>query len=97
LRQCAQLNQQPVSVFDERRDNPRAVKSAPPILIKNANLIDGDGSVINDVSVLLADGVIKQIAHDIDAPEDAKIIQAGGRYVSPGLVDMVDTLRTTDK
>jgi hypothetical protein len=89
LRQCAQIGQKPVSEFYEDRNNPRAVKAAPPILIVNATLIDGDGSVTKDVSILLSDGIIKQIAHDLDVPENAKVIPAGGRYVSPGIVDMV--------
>ena len=89
LKQCANINQRPISISDEKRTNPRAVRSASPIVIKNATLIDGDGSILAGKSILLADGVIKQIGHDVDHPEEARIIDAGGRYVSPGLVDMV--------
>ena len=42
----------------------------------------------------LSAGVIKEIGDNIEAPENAKLIDVGGRYVSPGLVDMV-LLRTT--
>ena len=89
LKQCASINQRPISVSDEKRTNPRATRSASPFVIKNATLIDGDGSILARSSILLSEGVIKQIDHDVDHPEEARIIDAGGRYVSPGLVDMV--------
>jgi hypothetical protein len=89
LKQCASINQRPISVSDEKRTNPRAVRGASPIVIKNATLIDGDGSILAGKFILLSDGVIKQIGHDVDHPDEARIIDAGGRYVSPGLVDMV--------
>jgi hypothetical protein len=97
LRQCGQIGQKPVSEFHEDRNNPRAVKAAPPVLIVNATLIDGDGSITKDVSILLSDGIIKQIAHDLEVPENAKVINASGRYVSPGIVDMVYTPRKTNE
>jgi hypothetical protein len=95
LKQCANINQRPISVTDEKRTNPRAVRKTSPLIIKNATLIDGDGSILAGKSILLAEGVIKQIGHDIDHPK-ARIIDAGGRYISPGLVDMVQLLLTID-
>ena len=89
LRQCAIIKEQPVTFFDESRTNPRAVKGASPIFIRNATLIDGDGSIRWGYSILLREGIISKIGQDIDSPKDAKIVDAGGRYVSPGLVDMV--------
>ena len=89
LVKCAKIQQRPVLVTDTTRSNPRAVKNAPPILIRNATLIDGDGSVLSGSSILLADGVVKGVGSELDAPEGAKIIDAGGRYITPGLVDMV--------
>src|SRR5277367_3876297 len=92
LAQCAAIKAQPVSTADENRRNPRAVQSAPPIVIKNATLIDGDGSILSGRSILLFEGLVKEIGDDIKAPENCKIIEVGGRYVSPGLVDMVKIL-----
>ena len=96
LKQCANINQRSISVTDEKRTNPRAVRSASPLVIKNATLIDGDGSILAEKSILLSEGVIKQIGHNVDHPEDVRIIDAGGRYVSPGLVDMVQFLLKID-
>lgn len=89
LRQCAFISQEPVSMADERRINPRAVTSAPSILLKNATLIDGDGSIVREISILLAEGVIKEIGRELDGLQNVKLIDVGGRYVSPGLIDMV--------
>lgn len=95
LKQCININQRPISESDEKRTNPRAVRSVSPQIIKNATLIDGDGSILAGKSILLSEGVIKQIDHDMDYPKEAKIIDAGGRYVSPGLVDMVPLILNT--
>jgi hypothetical protein len=97
LKQCININQRPISGSDKKRTNPRAVRSVSPQIIKNATLIDGDGSILAGKSILLSEGVIKQIDHDMDYPKEAKIIDAGGRYISPGLVDMVPPiLKYTD-
>jgi hypothetical protein len=92
LAQCAAIKSQPVSSADANRRNPRAVQSAPPVLIKNATLIDGDGSILSGRSILLSEGIVKEIGDDITAPENCKVVEVGGRYVSPGLVDMVKIL-----
>lgn len=89
LRQCAAINERPVSIADDSRKNPRAVPGARPIIIKNATLIDGDGVTLKGKEILLSDGVIVNIGHDLDYPDEAKVVHAGGRYVTPGLVDMV--------
>ena len=89
LKRCAAINERPVSIADNTRKNPRAVRGAPPILIKNATLIDGDGLTLESQEILLSDGIIVNIGHDLEHPNEAKVIHAGGRYVTPGLVDMV--------
>jgi hypothetical protein len=94
LKQCAYIKEQPVTDFDAMRKNPRAVQGTPPILIRNATLIDGDGSVFTGYCILLSNGVISKIGPAIEAPENAKVLDVHGRYVSPGLVDMVRALRS---
>jgi len=46
------------------------------------------------LSILLDQGLIAEISDNMDTPEKAKVIDVGGRYVSPGLVDMVCILRS---
>jgi hypothetical protein len=89
LRQCASLKERPISQFDSTRTNPRAVKSAASVVIRNATIIDGDGSVDRGFSILLSQGVIREISQNLEAPDNAKIVDVGGRYVTPGLIDMV--------
>jgi hypothetical protein len=89
LQKCAAINSRPVSVFEPDRTNPRAVPSTPDVLIRNASLIDGDGKTTHGVSILLSEGVIKDIAFELSPPEGARVIDARGRYVTPGIVDMV--------
>ena len=95
LRQCARIKEAPVTVFEGTRTNPRAVASSQPILIRNATMIDGDGNIVEACSILLTDGIFSKIGHELDAPKHAKIIDVGGRYVTPGLVDMVKSLTLT--
>jgi len=89
LRQCASIKEHPISQFDSARTNPRAVKSAAPIVIRNATIIDGDGSIFDGYSILLSEGIVSGISQNLEPPKDAKFIDVGGRYVSPGIVDMV--------
>ncbi|ORZ24660.1 hypothetical protein BCR42DRAFT_316577 [Absidia repens] len=72
----------------EHRVNPRG-QGVSPILLTNANVWDGQGKVLDNVDILLADGVIRHIGNDIKSlPKDIKTIDVKGHVVSPGLVDM---------
>ncbi|MHC0551840.1 metal-dependent hydrolase family protein [Salinicoccus sp. CNSTN-B1] len=57
------------------------------LLIKNINLIDGTGSeVIENVNVLVEDGRFSAINAD-DGVKGAEVIEGGGRYMLPGMID----------
>jgi imidazolonepropionase-like amidohydrolase len=56
-------------------------------LLKNATVIDGTGSAAKpETSILVVDGHITQIGHNIKAPKDAEVIDLTGKYVIPGLI-----------
>jgi len=56
-------------------------------LITNARIIDGTGQEIDGGSVLITDGKITAIGTDVSG--DAAItIDAGGKYVTPGIIDI---------
>lgn len=60
------------------------------ILIKNATVWTNDGdSVLKDHDVYVVDGKIVRIAKNIDAPKlaFAKIIDATGKHLTPGIID----------
>jgi len=56
-------------------------------LIKNATVITITHGRIEHGSVLIRDGKIADVATDISAPAGAKVIDASGMYVMPGIVD----------
>lgn len=61
-----------------------------PIVIIGGTLIDGSGATPrhND-GILIADGRIKALGHDAvkRQPKDARLIDASGKWILPGLVD----------
>lgn len=55
-------------------------------LFKNGNIVDVIGeTVITGGSVLVEDGIIKEVGTGIEAPADAAIVDLGGKTVLPGL------------
>lgn len=56
--------------------------------ITNATILDGKGGRIDGGSVLVEGGKIKAVGKDIAAPEGATVINAEGRWVTPGIIDV---------
>jgi len=56
-------------------------------LITHATILTGTGERLNDASLLIVDGKISFVGQG-DAPEDVKTIDASGRWVTPGLIDV---------
>ena len=56
------------------------------IMIRNAKILTvTKGSF--DGSILIRDGKIMEVGTNVNAPADAKVIDAGGQYVMPGIID----------
>jgi len=69
------------------------------ILIRNARLFDGTGAAAHPASVLIEHGHITRIAigaEAIAAPGDAQVIDAAGKTVMPGLIDLHTHLTYSD-
>jgi imidazolonepropionase-like amidohydrolase len=61
---------------------------AADLVVRNARLIDGTGAPPRDaVSILIRDGVIREIGPTIGTPDGAAVIDAQGGTVIPGLID----------
>ncbi|KAI8333784.1 hypothetical protein EDC96DRAFT_525755 [Choanephora cucurbitarum] len=91
LSKCHQISKQAKGTLSKssiRSKNPRAPDNVQSILLKNATLWDGEGNVVNGIDILMADGVIREINHNIRTTKNASIIDVKGHIVSPGLVDM---------
>ncbi|EST07165.1 Metal-dependent hydrolase, composite domain protein [Kalmanozyma brasiliensis GHG001] len=85
----------PPADFHKRTRSDRAEKDLPDVLIRNATLWtgnDGGREVLHERDVLLSQGLIKRISHTKDnafRPDSkVKVVDAAGRWVTPGLVDM---------
>lgn len=62
---------------------------AQSIAFTNVNVIPMDKErVLENQTVLIKDGTIVEIGKKIKIPKDAQIIEARGKYLIPGLVDM---------
>lgn len=56
--------------------------------IINAIILDGAGGRIDNGAVLLKDGKVSALGADLEVPSGAVVIDAAGRWVTPGLIDM---------
>lgn len=54
--------------------------------VVNGDVHTGTGAVLRGATVLARGGVIRKIGHDVDVPAEAKVLDAAGLRVYPGLV-----------
>jgi imidazolonepropionase-like amidohydrolase len=64
------------------------VAASPPTLIRGATVLTGTGTRIDDGDVLIVGGRIAAVGSALGAPADARVIDARGRWVTPGLIDV---------
>lgn len=64
-----------------------APKTAPPVLFKNATILTGDGRRMDNASLYVSDGRIEWIGEGTASP-DATIVDAEGKWITPGLIDV---------
>ena len=66
-------------------------------LIRNATIwtMEGDG-VMENADLLIDDGRIAAIGEGLDAPRDARVIDATGKHVTPGIIDAHSHSATED-
>ncbi|GGO74642.1 amidohydrolase [Bowmanella pacifica] len=60
---------------------------SPATLITNVSILDGLGGQIDKGSVLFQDGKIVAVGSDVDAPQDAIVIDGKGKWLTPGIID----------
>ena len=65
-----------------------APAAATPVLLNNATLLTGTGQQLDNASILLVGGKIDAIGPAIDFPENAVVIDASGKWITPGLIDV---------
>src|SRR6185295_11596880 len=58
------------------------------LLVRNARIIDGNGGPSRDGDVVVRDGTIAAIGADLSAPQGTREIDAEGRALAPGFIDI---------
>jgi imidazolonepropionase-like amidohydrolase len=64
------------------------VPSAPPVLIQGATVLTGTGERLEGADVLIVNGHIQAVGKGLRAPSGARTMNAQGRWVTPGLIDI---------
>ena len=80
---------------DDKKDEDKAVAFAStykPLasevtFIDNATILLGNGEKLEEAGLLMKDGKIAGVGKRLDAPRGATIIDASGKYVTPGIID----------
>jgi hypothetical protein len=63
-----------------------AVAQKGATIITHATIHVGNGTVLNDASVLFLNGKIKEVGNNVTPPADATVVDATGKQVYPGLI-----------
>ena len=71
------------------------VQAGETILIKNGTIVPVVGNTIQKGSILIENGKIVKIGANISVPSGAKVIDASGKYVYPGLVALMTSIGVT--
>jgi len=64
-----------------------APAAAAPVLLRHATVLTGSGARLDETDLLLADGRISAVGKDLAAPPGALVIEARGRWITPGIID----------
>lgn len=62
-------------------------RTEAPVLIRNATIMTAAGQEIASGEILLRDGRIVAVGHNLTPPPDAVIVDGTGKFVTPGIID----------
>jgi dihydroorotase len=63
------------------------------LLLRGGRVVDPSQELDDVRDLLLVDGAVARLAPEVDAPEDARVLDCSGLVVSPGLIDVHVHLR----
>lgn len=78
---------EPMWAIETDEDRKPRISTKGHVLLKNAYVIPIIGPDLPNADILIRDGKIKQIAENIAALPDVKVIDLRGRVVMPGMID----------
>jgi imidazolonepropionase-like amidohydrolase len=91
MRRCVLLSLLCVSAWAQQaQPNPPAQQNAGPardVVIKNATVLTVTHGRIEGGSVLVRNGKIAEFGKTVNASADAQVIDATGKWVTPGIID----------
>ena len=61
--------------------------ASTPTVIRGGTVMTAAGEVIQNGEVLLVDGKIAAVGSRVDAPAGATVVDAAGKFVTPGIID----------
>ena len=64
------------------------VPANPPLLIKGATILTGTGDRLDDADLLIVEGRVAAIGRALNVPPGATVVDAHGRWVTPGIIDI---------
>jgi imidazolonepropionase-like amidohydrolase len=87
---CATADQKAAPSKFNRDPYPSTYRVYPgaPTLLRNATVLDGAGGRLDGGDVLLADGKVQAIGRGLSAPAGTTVVDATGKYVTPGVIDI---------
>ena len=91
LAACASAPQHTAKSFDYTADPyPSTYRRVPsaPVLLQHATVLTGTGERLEDADVLMRDGRIVAVGGGLDAPADAVRVDATGKWITPGIIDI---------
>ncbi len=59
-----------------------------PVLIQGATVLTGTGQRLDGTDVLIANGRIQAVGKGLTAPAEARVVDAHGKWVTPGIIDI---------
>jgi imidazolonepropionase-like amidohydrolase len=59
-----------------------------PVLLLGATILTGDGTRLDNAAVHIADGVIQAVGIRLPAPPGVRVVEAGGKWITPGIIDV---------
>ena len=57
------------------------------LALKNCKAVTISDGIIDKATILIEDGIIKAVEQNAEIPEDAKVIDLKGKWVTPGFID----------
>jgi len=65
-----------------------SVPQSAPTLIRNATVLTGTGTRLDNADVLIVEGKIQAVGQNLQAPPQSRIIDGKGHWITPGLIDV---------